>query len=68
MKQRECHTNQIVPRQQQVQANSDSSNIGSQASNGGMPPKADKDKNRGTNTRGNVEQQLRNIKCFGCHK
>ena len=27
-----------------------------------------KEKNRGTNTRGNVELDLRNIKCFGCHK
>ena len=33
-----------------------------------MALKAVKDKNRGRNTRGNVELELRNIKCFGCHK
>ena len=33
-----------------------------------MPLKAVKDKNKGTNTRGNVELELRNIKYFGCYK
>ena len=51
-----------------MQADSDGGNPVNQASDGGVPPKAVKDKNRGTNTRGNPELELRNVKCFGCHK
>ena len=55
MEERERRTNQNLPRRLRVQADSDSGNPGSQASDGGMPLKAVKDKNIGTNTRGNVE-------------
>ena len=64
----ERHTNQNIPGQRRVQADSDGDNPGNQASDGRVPPKAVKDKNRGTNARGNPELELRNVKCFGCHK
>ena len=68
VEERERRTNQNVPRRRRVQADSDGGNPVNQASDGGVPPKAVKDKNRGTNTRGNPELELRNVKCFGCHK
>lgn len=68
MEEREHRTNHVTPRQRQTQADHSGSNQTTTTSTERTQANTDRDTNRQTNTGGNGELELKNVKCFGCHK